>query len=212
MTHTTTRGNEIYLKPAEKMVPNINWYTWLNKIAEFCINKLRKLFAKNGYKYKDFDFWRVIGYKSLNHLNTKDAADELDDLIYEYKQKGKGRKKKTKRQLGGKYPRFERLVPNESQVNAYIRKLPKSLKNNLIDYVFQAQIELALELGILEENVEVYIDYTDKYYYGDDTNSTNPDIIGVYNGPGTNKARKYLGIMVSSAKTKLFAQIGRAHV
>lgn len=207
MTTKASSGNEFYLKPAERMVPSINWFQFLNNLAEFCLQRFKITLAKNGYKYKDFDYWRVIVFKCLNSLNTMDAADELDDIFYEYEQNGRGRKKKSKKALGGKYPRFERLTPNESQINDYIRKLPKWYKEHLTEFIFKAQLDYALELGLITREIEVYVDYTNKYYYGNDVYPTNPYITGVYNGPGTNKARKFCGFMITSGENRFFADV-----
>lgn len=168
MTSNTTSGNELLLKPAERMVPINNWFLMLNNIAEQCINNSHLAVEKNGYKYKDIDFWRVIVFKCLNSLNTKDASDELDDIFYGLNYCRPGRPKKEKTQLKGKYPRFERLTPNESQINGYIRKLPCWVRKQLTEMVFRAQMDYALESGILDRTIEVYIDYTNKFYYGED--------------------------------------------
>ena len=193
------------LRPAETMVPIIDWWTHLNKVASQCLTKCKKSSVKAGSKYCDIDYWRSIVYGIMMGLNTKDSTDELNDLLWEKaRHSGERGRKPVPKRLGGKYPRFERKTPNESQINAFIRKLPKKITNNLVEWIFKAQIDIALELGVISHEVEGYIDYTDKYFYGSDTNATNPEIIGVYNGPGTNRARKYFGLMIGSGRTQLF--------
>ncbi len=71
----------------------------------------------------------------------------------------------------------------------------------------KAQVDLALELGLLSREVEVYVDYTDKWYYGKDVFPANPYITGVHDGPGTNRARKFCALMLASGSTWLFAGV-----
>jgi hypothetical protein len=201
-------GLESPLRPAEKMVPNIDWWAFLNKVAAQCVHNTKKIYIKAGYKYYDNDYWRCIVFSVMQHLNTKDGTDELNDLLWEReKTNGKRGPKVSPKPLKGKTPRFERKTPNESQINDFIRKLPKYVQKGLVQAIFKAQIDVALELGVISKDVEVYIDYTDRYYYGEDDNSTNSEIIGVHNGPGTNKARKYLGFMIGSESAKMFVGI-----
>ncbi len=202
-------GTELTLRTVEKMVPIIDWWAHLNKVAAQCVANLKKRLIKVGYKYVDVDYWRCIIFGVMKHFNTKDATDELNDLLWIQKKitHKKGRKPSPK-QLGGLYPRYERLTSNESQINDFIRKLPKFIKASLVEWIFKAQIDVALELKLLKKEIECYIDYTDRFFYGADEFPDNKEIIGVYNEPGTNKARKYFGLMICSEGTRLFAGIG----
>lgn len=208
MTTNPIRGTEFQLRPAEKLVPIIDWWDFLNKVASQCVHNAKKLSVKAGYKYADTDYWRCIVYGVMQHLNTKDGTDELNDLLWERERtNGKRGPKSEPKPLQGRHPRFERKTPNESQINEFIRKLPQYLQKGLVEAVFKAQIDIALEHKIITKEVDVYIDYTDRYYYGGDDSTMNPEIIGVYNGPGTNKARKYCGFMISSGQTRMFVGI-----
>ena len=209
MTVIEHSGTELALRTVEKMVPIIDWWAHLNKVAAQCIANLKKRLIKVGYKYADVDYWRCIIFGVMKHFNTKDATDELNDLLWIQKKitHKKGRKPSPKH-LGGLYPRYERLTPNESQINDFIRKLPKFIKASLVEWIFKAQIDVALKLKLLKKEIECYIDYTDRFFYGADEYPDNKEIIGVYNGPGTNKARKYFGLMICSEGTRLFAGIG----
>ena len=201
-------GTEFPLRPVEKLVPIIDWLAQLNNLAAKCISNFKKRLTKAGYKYTDIDYWRCIIFEIMNHFNTKDATDELNDLLWKREQNMKKRgRKPSPKELGGTYPRFERKTPNESQINDFIRKLPKYIKTKLVEWIFKAQIDVALELKILKMDVEVYIDYTDRFYYGNERYPKNQEIMGVYNGPGTNKARKYFGLMICSEGTRLYTCI-----
>ncbi len=208
MTVIEHSGTELTLRTVEKMAPIIDWWAHLNKVAAQCIANLKKRFIKTGYKHTDVDYWRCIIFGIMNHYNTKDATDELNDLLWKHKiNLHKRRKNPSPKQLGGPYHRFERKTPNESQINNFIRKLPKYIKASLVEWIFKAQIDVALELKLLKKEIECYIEYTDRFFYGHDNYPGNEEIIGVYNGPGTNKARKYFGLMICSEGTRLFAGI-----
>jgi hypothetical protein len=208
MTTIPISEAELHLRPAEKMVPTIEWWDFLNKVASQCVHNTKKIFVKAGYKYYDKDYWRCIAFGVMEHLNTKDGTDELNDLLWEReKTKRKRGPHITPKPLKGKNPRFERKSPNESQINDFITKLPKYIQKGLVEAVFKAQVDVALGLGIISKEVEVYIDYTDRYYYGGEDSTTNPELIGVYNGPGTNKARKYCGFMIGSGLMRMFVGI-----
>jgi hypothetical protein len=90
-------------------------------------------------------------------------------------------------------------------MNDFVKKLPRKLKNNLIDEVFHTLLEVALEIGVITKNITVKIDYTDKFYYGLVHSETEDGITGTYKGPGTKWTRKYAAIMIASGTTKMFA-------
>ena len=203
MTSNQRSGPELMLRPAEELVPPGDWLAVLMKIAVELTRQSKCRFS-HGYKYADADFWQVVAYKTLTFGSTEEAADELNDLLLARARRGRGRRP-APRALGGKYPRRERLAPHGSQVNAFLREVPGWFKETLEDRVFRVQLELAVEMGILDREIEVHVDNTDKFYYGNDRFPGNPLVIGVYNGPGTNRARKYGAVMVSSGPCRLFA-------
>lgn len=207
MTATSSSGPKMMLRSREGLVPIVNWFAFLMNVAERWMRKIKIVVATNGYKYKDLDFWRVLVYREMTRLPMGEAADDLNEELWEQKLKGRGRKRKIPRHLGGKYPRRERLAPNESQVNRFLRELPAWVKRSMPRFIFKAQVDLAKELGILGNTIEVYIDYTNKDYYGKDRFPHNPFITGTHKGAGTNRMRKYCALMLSSGTTRLFAGV-----
>lgn len=203
----TKSGKKIILRSAEKLVPLVNWFTFLINVASECIKKLKISLAGNGYKYRDVDYWQVLIYREMTRLSTKEAADDLNDELWRQKQAGRGRKSSGPKPLGGKHPRHERFAPNESQMHQFLRKMPEWVKKKLTKVIFKAQVDLARELGILNDVIEVYIDYTNKDYYGKDRFPKNPFITGTHKGAGTSRMRKYCALMISSGTTRLFAGV-----
>jgi len=203
MTVFPKRGFKIHLKPAEELVPTTDWFEFLNNIAAKVFEEAEVVLREGGYKYHDIDFWRELVFMTLNHLSVEAAGDELDDLLYARVHHGRGRKPAKKR-IMGKIARFTRLAPNESQVDDFLRELGKDLRETLADRILKATVDLALEEGLIGGAVEVIVDYHNKYFYGKDVFPTNPFITGVNHGPGTNKARKFCALMLSSGRTWLF--------
>jgi hypothetical protein len=196
MRSKKSSGPELILRPAEELVPREDWYAFLKKVAKRIVEDSRKSISGKGYKYTDADYWEVLVYKVLNDMSTGEAADELNERLHE-------RSGISPRRIGGDAPRFERLVPNESQVNVFIRSMPDWLKKNMIERVYKAQFEVAKEFHLVGDEVEGYFDFHEYDYYGNDRYPDNPSIIGTFKGAGTNRARKYNELMISSGNVKL---------
>jgi len=197
MNSKRSSGPELVLRPAEELVPREDWYAFLKKVAKQITDDSKKSICGKGYKYTDADYWEVLVFKVLNDLSTGEAANELNDLLHE-------RSGVFPRHIGGIAPRFERLVPNESQVNNFLRAMPDWLKNTMIERVYKAQFNVARECCLIGDEVEAYFDFHEHDYYGKDRHPGNPSIVGTYKGAGTNRARKYNELMVSSGNVKLY--------
>jgi hypothetical protein len=203
----TGSGKKIFLRSAEALVPIINWFVFLINVADICMKKVKKSFARNGYKHGDAIFWQVLVHREMTRLSIKEAANDLNDELWRQKLEGRGRKPHGPRKLGGNYPRRDRLAPNESQMHSFLKKMPGWVKKKLSRMIFKAQIDLARKMGLLKKEIEVYIDYTNKDYYGKDRFPSNPYITGTNKGAGTSRMRKYCALMISSGTTRLFAGV-----
>ena len=93
-----------------------------------------------------------------------------------------------RRQLGGKVRRLTRLCPDESQMNVFIASFPKHLKVKLVEEIFHVFLEVALEEGLVSTEIIVYIDYTNKFYYGQIGDGSDTAITG------TNKVQGQSGL------------------
>ncbi|HMF34546.1 MAG TPA: hypothetical protein VKK79_24195 [Candidatus Lokiarchaeia archaeon] len=49
MTAIRSSGQEPHLESAEELVPNIDWYDFLNKVAAKCLEEAKVAIAKGGY-------------------------------------------------------------------------------------------------------------------------------------------------------------------
>ena len=198
MQAKNTSRPKIALRSAEKLVPWIEWFVFFNNVVVATMKELGIKAIKAGYKYTSWDYWKVVVYKVFKGVSTGEAADDLNDELHERYRKGNAR-------MGGKYPRHERLVPNASQVNKFLRKLPASFLDRFQRALFKSAVLKAKEMGLVDKKIEVYLDCHKLDYYGKDRNETNAQITNIADGRGTSRARKYGEIMISSGQVKVFA-------
>ncbi len=190
---------------AEKSVPYENWLAYLKNLALFCLRKAH-LSQKCGTKYRALDHWQVFLLHAFSNVSLDEASDELNQLRWENSQNHQ-RRKIFPKQYKGKYQRKERMCPNGDQVRKYRSTLPKYLIDNLNQYIFEQQIEYALENKLISWELEFIVDNTDQWYYGQDRYPKNQYITQGHNGPGTKRKRKYLGVMIKSGSTYLYCGV-----
>ncbi len=198
MTKKRCSKAKIHLRPAEELVPREDWFSFFIKVSEDVHKELGTTSFSNGYRHDDATYWHVLIYCALNGKATQAGSDELNDRLHE--QMGKSRQciDQTRK-------RYERLVPNAQQVNLFLRKIPVELLDRFQIAFIKAQIFRALDLGLITKVIEIYIDFHKIDYYGKDRRETNDGITNVNDGRGTNRARKYGEVMISSGLVSLFA-------
>ena len=198
MTINPVEGIESHLYAEEELVTFYDWLDLFLKIAERLSQEHPLKFSVEGTNYENIDYWRGLAYKCFTQQPTKAALNELNKLLME-------RDGVQPVQLGGTYVRHRRCVPNTSQMNTFIKHLPKAFKATMGEEIFRIFCEEALRLGLISKHVAVYIDFTNKFFYGYlDTRNTE-GITGTNKGPGTKYTRKYGAMMINSGTTRLFA-------
>jgi len=211
MNVITTSGTEYLLHTAEKQCPMNYWVSELKNLALSIIKKyhLRRFIGK---KYSAEDFWGVLILHTLMDLSIDEASTNLNADYWE-KMNRRLRKKKYPKQFAGEIPRKERMVPNGDQVRKYRNTLPMWLTKKLNSVIFDAQLQYALEMGLISKELCVIIDDNDEWYYGNDRFPANQYINKSNKGPGTSRRRKYCAVMVRSKNTSLFigTEIIRKH-
>jgi len=205
MTTNTKSGNELLLKPAEESVPYDNWLSWLKRFAVNCITK-NHLPIKVGKFYSADNFWMVIIVHALMNLSLDEASDRLNQILWD-KENSHRRHKISPTEYKGKFKRRKRKCPNGDQTRKYRNTLPNWLVKNLNRYIFEQQIDFAKKEKLITNELDILIDNTDQWYYGKDRYPANPFITKGYNGPGTSRKRKYLGIMLKSGTTYLYCGV-----
>ncbi len=192
--------NMLDWKNAEKAAPYFNWLAFLDVVATQCTTEYHFNFHADGDKYCTVDYWRLVLYQHDSTLEYKRACNSLNQEMF----MAQGLSDHAY-PIGGVYERYSRLVPNESQVNQFMRAMPKKLKRNLSYILLEMQLKEALRLGIIDKFIEVYLDDHHEYYYGSDRSTNNPTIIGTNKGKGTNRMRNLCAVMIGSKGVSLFA-------
>lgn len=196
---------EIQLQPAEESCPYYQWLQWLINLADFCVKKAH-LKNHQGYKYQATNHWMGLIFFSFQDLSLDESADRLNDILWEVEWRHQRRKVQPK-SFNGSGNRKERKCPNGDQLRKYRNTLPKWVIDRLNHFIFDCQIEYALEHGLISSRVEVIVDNTDEWYYGCHRYPKDQYITQGHNGPGTKRKRKYLGIMLKSGMTYLYCGV-----
>jgi hypothetical protein len=200
-----TSGMGLIPQNAEKSVPYENWLSFLKNLALFCLRKAH-LSQKKGSKYSAVDYWLILLLHAHLTKSLDEASDELNQILWENSQKHQ-RRKVSPKIYKGQFERKERKCPNGDQVRKYRATLPKYLIDNLNRFIFESQIEYALEHKLISKELEYIVDNTDQWYYGKDRYPQNQYITKGHNGPGTKRKRKYLGLMIKSGTTFLYCGV-----
>jgi hypothetical protein len=210
MQKQNVNGTRRAASPEGSKVPNKNWRDDVINVADRCAkayNFRRKL---DGIKHAAIAFWEVIVFAVLFSLGTATACRRLNKIKIADERKKNGHKKGMPR-LGGTYERHERLVPDKSQVNDFKRKLPQWFVKNLEHYVLKAQLDYLLGCKMLPTNIDVIIDFNDKSYYGKLKKDESKTLIGTIKAPGTNRVRKFLGVMIKAGALRVFTHFNLIH-
>ena len=200
MTKKRSKKSTIRQRPFEKLVPRIDINAIFNDVWMQTKSAMGITEFVHGYKYNDEDFLRAIAYKALWGKNMAESLNRLNDLLY-------NESGEEPRCIDKAHERYARKVPNASQVNTFLRKLPPTFLARLESALFKALIDKALEQGLITYEIEIYIDFHKLDYYGADRNPTNGGITNVNDGAGTSRARKYCELMISSGRGVLFAGV-----
>jgi len=205
MSNLQNTGTSLQLVSVEESAPYELWLSWLKNVAINCITHLH-LPQKTGYKHSAVIFWKVIILSALMALSLNEAANRLNKALWkEYN--SSLRRKKIPKQYKGAPQRFERLCPNGDQVRKYRNSLPNYVVRALNQIIFDAQLKYAKEQKLIGQKLTLLVDNTQEWYYGKDRYPQNQFINGGHNGPGTNHKRNYLGMMIKSGKTFLYAGV-----
>ena len=103
--------------------------------------------------------------------------------------------------------RKKRLIPHQTEVNKYLRKIGLEKARNILRECLDFQLLDALDQNLISQKINVLIDFTEHAYYG---NRDDKMIKGTNRQKGTTKMRHYLGFSIFSRETHLYA--GLEHV
>jgi len=148
--------------------------------------------AKNA-RYEDIDFLKVFFFSEIIGRSIHDTSEMLNGYLLS---KRKGRLKTF---ADG---RKKRLIPHQTEVNKYLRRIGLDKARNILRECLDALLKEALDLGLISTKVNALIDFTEHPYYG---KRDDKMIKGTNRQKGTTKMRHYLGFSILSRDIHLFA-------
>jgi len=160
-----------------------------------CMWKFKR--AKNA-RYEDQDFLKVFFFSEIVGRSIHDTSEMLNEYLLSCK---KGRRKSF---ADG---RRKRIIPHQTDVNKYLRKIGLNKARSILRICLDFQLTEALRIGFISKKVNVIIDFTEHPYYGQ---REDPMIKGTKRQKGTKKMRHYLGFSILSKNVHLYA--GLEHV
>ena len=205
MTVKVLTAPEMYRRPVEESAPYENWLSWLKKVATECM-RVAHLTISVAQKFAPVDFWMILILHAMLDISLDDAADRLNKLLWK-QYNARRRHKLSPPEYDGTYIRRQRKCPTGDQVRKFRNWLPNWLLKDLNRLIFTRLLDYALENHFITYDIDLLVDTTDQWYYGGDRYPANPFITGGHNGPGTNRKRKHLAIMLRSGTTFLFVGV-----
>ena len=148
--------------------------------------------AKNS-RYDDIDFLKVFFFSEIIGRSIHDTSEMLNAHILSHQ---KGRRKIF---ADG---RQKRVVPHQTEVNKYLRKIGLQKARNVLRECLDGQLKQALQSDFISRKVNVIIDFTEHPYYGQREDNM---IKGTSRQKGTKKMRHYLGFSLLSRGVHLYA-------
>ena len=205
MSLNINSGSKLILKPAEEIVPYEYWLSYLKNLAVECVLQFH-LPVNVGKKYNAEDFWSILIAHCWMNVSLDEASDRMNQMLWDAENSHR-RQKVAPEIYQGDIIRKSRKCPNGDQVRKYRNTLPKWLVDNLNQHIFEKQIDFALRENMISYDIDILVDNTSEWYYGNDRYPQNPFITKGYNGPGTSRKRNYLGIMLKCGAVYLYCGV-----
>jgi len=155
--------------------------------------------AKNT-RYEETDFLEVFFFSEIMGRSIHDSSELLNEHYFSQR---RGRRKEF---TDG---RKKRLVPHQTEVNKYLRKISLAKARNILRECLDDQLIEAFKQKLISSKVNVLIDFTEHPYYG---KRDDRMIKGTNRQKGTNKMRHYLGFSLLSRETHLYAGLEQVAV
>ena len=171
---------------------------FFKKFCDAVTSRMWKFKRAKNSRYDDTDFIKVFFYSEIIGRSIHDTSEMLNEQLL------KNRRGRQKIFADG---RKKRMIPHQTEVNKYLRKIGLRKARNILRECLEAQLTEALSLNMISKKVNVLIDFTEHPYYG----KREDDMIkGTNRQKGTLKMRHYLGFSILSRDTHLYA--GLEHV
>jgi hypothetical protein len=166
---------------------------FFKKFCDAIISRKWNFKKARNTRYGDFDFLRVFFFSEIVGRSIHETSELLNG---HYLSRQIGRRKTF---ADG---RKKRLVPHQTEVNKYLRKIGLQKARNILRDCLNKQIRAALNLGHISQKINVLIDFTEHPYFGKREDAM---IKGTNRQKGTRKMRHYLAFSLLSRDVHLYA-------
>jgi hypothetical protein len=182
----------------KSLLSNDSILAFFKKFCDAIISRMWKFKRAKNSRYEDIDFLKVFFFSEIVGRSIHDTSELLNEYHLSTK---RGRRKIF---ADG---RKKRMIPHQTEVNKYLRKIGLEKARNILRECLDFQLKEALDQGLISQEVNVLIDFTEHPYYG---KREDKMIKGTIRQKGTTKMRHYLGFSIFSRNTHLYA--GLEHV
>jgi len=193
-----TFPNSVLNSGIKPLLSNQYMLAFFKKFCDTIISRMWKFKRAKNARYEDMDFLKVFFFSEIIGRSIHDTSEMLNEYLLKSKI---GRRKKF---ADG---RKKRIVPHQTEVNKYLRKIGIQKARNILQTCLDSQLTEAFRLGLISKKVNVIIDFTEHPYYGQREDRM---IKGTNRQKGTKKMRHYLGFSILSKNIHLYA--GLEHV
>jgi len=182
----------------KSLLSNEYMLSFFKKFCDAIISRMWQFKRARNRRYEDVDFLKVFFFSEIIGRSIHNTSEMLNEHFLSRK---KGRPKIF---ADG---RKKRLIPHQTEVNKYLRRIGLDRARNILRECLDTQLKEALDQGLISIKVNVLIDFTEHPYYG---KRDDKMIKGTIRQKGTTKMRHYLGFSILSRGIHLYA--GLEHV
>ena len=182
-------NNDLGIK---SLLSNDNMLAFFKKFCEAISSRMWKFKKAKNSRYEIKDFLKVFFFSEIIGRSIHDASELLNEYYLSQK---KGRRKIFSD------GRKRRVVPHQTEVNKWLRRIGIRMARNILQDCLDDQMKNALAEKLISNKINVLIDFTEHPYYG---KRDDPMIKGTSRAKGTKKMRHYLGFSVLSRETHLY--------
>jgi len=175
------------------LLSNDSMLTFFKKFCDAITSRIWKYKKPRNWKYTDIDFLKVFFLSEVMGRSIHDCSEMLNEYLLSQK-RGRRRIFTDGRQ--------SRMIPHQTEVNKYLRKIGLKKARNILRESLDFQLIDALNQDLISRKVNVLIDFTEHPYYG---KREDKMIKGTNRQKGTKKMRHYLGFSVLSRGVHLYA-------
>ena len=177
----------------KSLLSNDSMLAFFKKFCDAITSRIWKYRKPRNWKYTDMDFLKVFFLAEIMGRSIHECSEMLNEHILT---QIRGRRKLF---TDG---RQRRMVPHQTEVNKYLRKIGLKKARNILRECLDFQLLDALSQNLISRKVNVLIDFTEHPYYG---KREDKMIKGTNRQKGTKKMRHYLGFSLLSRGVHLYA-------